>query len=343
MCEVSKMWNYFRGSFGVAVVGLAAAFFIGGVEALWIATVLSVLEVSLSFDNAIVNAQVLKNMDSVWKARFLTWGMLIAVGFMRLAFPLLIVSVALGINPIDSLLLAVGSPEDYKHALESSHTAVMGFGQSFLMMVALKFFIDSEKDCHWLKPIEKRLTALGKIEAVQVALSLLVSLGTAAIITTYSTAEQASTFLTASIWGLITYIAVDGLEAVIGVEESSLTTSAVRSGLASFIYLEVLDASFSFDGVISSFALTNDIFIITIGLGIGAMFVRSLTILFVDKGTIDQFAYLEHGAFWAIFGLAIIMNINTFHEISETITGLLGAAFIGASLISSYREREIES
>ena len=150
---------------------------------------------------------------------------------------------------------------------------------------------------HWLEKIELKLTFLGKIEAVQVSIVLMVSLLTTAIIKQHS-AEEATSFLVASIWGLIAFVIVDGLEAFIGVNEGDLTTTVVRTGLASFIYLEVLDASFSFDGVLGALALTNNIFIMAIGLGIGAMFVRSLTLLMVDKGTVDQFIYLEHGAIW---------------------------------------------
>jgi hypothetical protein len=104
-----------------------------------------------------------------------------------------------------------------------------------------------------------------------------------------------------------------------------------------FLYLEVLDASFSFDGVVGAFAITNNLFIIMIGLGIGAMFVRSLTIMLVEKGTLSEFRYLEHGAFYAIGILAIIMFANTIFHIPEVITGLIGAAFIGLSLWSSIR------
>lgn len=335
------MLTYFKSSFWVASIGLILAFLIGGYEALWIAFVLSILEVSLSFDNAVVNAQVLKTMDQVWRHRFITWGMAIAVFGMRMLFPLLIVSIALTINPLESLLLAINEPAQYAHALESVHTAVMGYGGAFLMLVALKFFIDHDKEIHWLERIEQKLTILGKIEAIQVAITLVLVYITSKIIGYYHNESDATSFLTASIWGIVTYVLVDGIEAFIGVDESELTTSVAKSGLASFLYLEVLDSSFSFDGVLGALAMTNNIFIIAIGLGIGAMFVRSLTLLMVDKGTVDQFVYLEHGAFWAIFGLAAIMFINTVYEIPESVTGLIGAAFIGASIISSIYKRQM--
>jgi hypothetical protein len=331
------MIQYFRSSFLVAAIGLVLAFLINGPTALWTAFVLSILEVSLSFDNAVVNAQVLKDMDDVWRHRFVTWGMAIAVFGMRMLFPLAIVSVALGIGPIDSFILAVGEPDKYKDALESVHVSVMGFGGTFLMMVALKFFIDIEKETHWLLPIEQRLTKMGKIEAIQAAITLILVYVFYKIIGSLHGSDEATSFLVSSIMGLITYILVDGLEAVIGVDTGDLTGAVVKSGLASFLYLEVLDASFSFDGVLGALALTNNIFIIMIGLGIGAMFVRSLTLMMVDKGTVDEFVYLEHGAFYAIFGLAAIMFVNTVYEIPESVTGLIGAAFIGASIYSSVK------
>ena len=84
-----------------------------------------------------------------------------------------------------------------------------------------------------------------------------------------------------------------------------------RGGLGAFLYLEVLDASFSFDGVIGAFALTNNILLIAIGLGVGAMYVRSMTIMLVERGTLAQFRYLEHGAFYSIFALSIVMFLQS--------------------------------
>ena len=115
------------------------------------------------------------------------------------------------------------------------------------------------------------------------------------------------------------------------------TGDVAKAGFGAFLYLEVLDASFSFDGVIGAFALTNNLIIIAIGLGIGAMFVRSMTVYLVRKGTMSEYRYLEHGAFYAIVALAVIMYINTFSHIPEVITGLIGAVLIGLAFWSSVR------
>jgi hypothetical protein len=103
----------------------------------------------------------------------------------------------------------------------------------------------------------------------------------------------------------------------------------------------VLDASFSFDGVIGAFAITSDPIIIALGLGlIGAMFVRSLTVYLVRQGTLSEYVYLEHGAHWAIGALAFILMVSIGVHISEFITGLIGVAFIGASFLTSIRRNK---
>jgi len=326
--------KYFKSSIYVTIIGLVLAYFIGGFQSgLVIAAILAILEVSLSFDNAVVNAKILQTMDSVWKQRFITWGMAIAVFGMRLLFPLVIVGFAANINPFDALMLAVENPNEYKHHLEKSHVSIMGFGGSFLLLVSLKYFIDETKDVHWIGFVERQLIKLGKIEAIQVAITLGLSLGFFNIIKENHGNDDAIKFLISSIMGIVVYIASDGIGALLESEDEINVVQ--KSGIASFMYLELLDASFSFDGVVGAFALTNSLFIIAIGLGIGAMFVRSLTLMLVDKGTLNEYRFLEHAAFYAILTLAITMFINTIYEISEVFTGLIGAVIIIIGLISS--------
>ncbi|GAB3244250.1 DUF475 domain-containing protein [Chitinimonas naiadis] len=333
---MATLFKFFKSSIIVTMAGLVIAYLLGGPKAAFIAAILSVLEVSLSFDNAVVNATVLKDMDAKWRQRFMTWGMLIAVFGMRVVFPVLIVAVIAGLDPWSALMLAVGQPEKYAATLTSAHVVVAGYGGAFLMMVFLKFFLDKEKDVHWVRLIEVPLSKLGKMESVAIAVCLAVVY----IMSTLLHAHEQLSFLLAAVAGLITYIVVDGFAALLETEEHGDSGMVARTGLSAFLYLEVLDASFSFDGVIGAFALSNNIFIIAIGLGIGAMFVRSLTIMFVEKGTLDAFRYLEHGAFYAIGALATIMFVGTFYEISEVVTGLIGAGFIGLAFWSSLRHNK---
>ena len=304
----------------------------GTLSILWICAVLAVLEVSLSFDNAAVNASILKDMDPVWQQRFLTWGIAIAVFGMRIVFPIVIVMVAASLGPVDAVRLALSDPGEYQRIVSDAHIGLMGFGGAFLGMVGLKFFFDADKDHDWIDMIERPLAKVADIEAISIGLVLL---GTWATSTMLSD-EDALTFITAAIGGVLTYLVVEVINHVLEPPTPS-SGDVAKAGFGAFLYLEVLDASFSFDGVIGAFALTNNLIIIAIGLGIGAMFVRSMTIFLVRKGTMSEYRYLEHGAFYAILALATIMYINTFAHIPEVITGLIGAVLIGLAFWSSLR------
>jgi hypothetical protein len=326
-----KSLSYFTGSLIFCALAMAGGYFIGGLQAAITVLFLTLLETSLSFDNAVVNAGVLNSWDATWRKRFLVWGMLVAVFGMRLIFPLVIVGVAGHINPLHAIDLALYHPEEYSRILTSAHPQIAAFGGMFLIMVFFGFFIAKHKTEHWLRSIEKPLTRLGKMEAIEAALAL-----AALILIANMLDEQIRiSFIEAGIWGIITYIVIKGLNALISGDESTATQHIVKQGIGGFVYLELLDASFSFDGVIGAFAMTNNLFIITLGLGAGAMFVRSFTLLLVDSGTLTRYRYLEHGAFWAIGALAILMLIGVKWHISEIVTGLLGAALIAASLGSS--------
>ncbi len=333
------MFKHFGGSLLFTLAGLALGAWYGWalygtidgmLGIVWICAVLAVLEVSLSFDNAAVNATVLKDMSPVWQQRFLTWGIAIAVFGMRIVFPLVIVMVAASLGPIEAMKLALNEPAEYQRIVSDAHIGLMGFGGAFLGMVGLKYFFDSDKDVNWIDAIERPLAKVADIEAVSIGLVLA---GIWATSTMLAPAD-ALTFIIAAIAGLLTYLGVEIINHVL--EPPTPTTGDVaKAGFGAFLYLEVLDASFSFDGVIGAFALTNNLIIIAIGLGIGAMFVRSMTIFLVNKGTMSEYRYLEHGAFYAILALAVIMFINTFAHIPEVITGLIGAVLIGLAFWSS--------
>jgi len=334
-------WKYFKTSTWFTVFGLFASAWIGyyyaqtpqaALQAFFISVVLAVLEISLSFDNAIVNAVVLKQMTPLWRHRFLTWGMLIAVFGMRLVFPLAIVSFMAHVSPWEALVMAATRPNDYAETMLKAHLEVAAFGGAFLLLVGLKYFYDEAKEVHWIQVIEKPLAKLGKIEAIEIALTLTFLV---VLMTFLPDAEQAR-FLKAGLSGVITYVAVDGIGSWLelsGQEKNDVN----RASAGMFLYLEVLDASFSFDGVVGAFAITQNLFIIMIGLSIGAFFVRSLTIMFVEKDTLSHFAFLEHGAFYAILSLALLMLLDPFLHVPEWVTGLLGAVIIGLSVLWSVK------
>lgn len=308
---------------------VAAAGIFAGAQVAFVVAVLAILEISLSFDNAVVNAQVLQHWDEKWRKRFLGWGIIVAVVGMRLAFPILIVSGAAHISPADALDLALHHPADYAAKLTSVHTEVSAFGGAFLAMLGFGYFLDAEKDNHWLGSIEAVLAKCGEVEAIQAALTVGSLLGASLLMPE----PDRLAFLGAGLFGIVVYVVTRAAGTILGGGEAG--SKIIAASIGGFFYLEVLDASFSFDGVLGAFALTNNVLWIAVGLGVGALSVRELTILAVDRGTLAEFPFLENGAFWAILALAGMMITAPIIDLPEWIKGLTGAGLIGAAFITS--------
>ena len=368
-------FSIFGMSLFVTVFGLAGSLYVGmasadaepwtraallvGLNSLFLCAVLSLLEVSLSFDNAVVNATVLKKMTPLWRKRFLTWGILIAVFGMRLILPLLIVAVIAKVSPLEAIRMAIWSPVEYSKMMLSIHPYVAAFGGTFLLMVGIDYFLNDEKEHHWLNWIEQPLSRLGRIKSIETILALAVVMALAHL----DHGADRVVFLLSGVTGVILYLLVDALGAYLGdggisgATDSAAALSGVdsassgtpqtvskdlhRASVGMFLYLEVLDASFSFDGVVGAFALTHNLLLIAIGLGIGAMFVRSITVALVRFDSLGKYQYLEHGAFWAILALAALMFAGVYAHIPEIFTGLVGAAFLVASVWASTKEKTV--
>jgi len=320
---------------GMAVWGYTQGGVSSAIKGFFITLLLAFMEVSFSFDNAIVNASILKTWNRYWQMMFLTVGMLIAVFGMRLLFPIVIVSETSNMGMMDVWNMALYNPTQYSNILKEHHGEISAFGGIFLLLVFLNFLIDKEKTLHWFQFIEKKLSRLGRIHTLPTLISLVFLVG----ILLWVPMEHKFSTLYSGIWGVIIFLAVKIIGEILESqhENTSLALKTVsKGGIGAFIYLEVLDASFSFDGVIGAFAITTDIITIMVGLGIGAFFVRSMTIYLVKQGTLDDYVYLEHGAHYAIGILAILMLIGiNYHEIPEVVTGLVGIAFILWSFYSS--------
>ena len=334
--------QYFIGSYIVSILGVILAYFWGehtnpgsGLTNVFIVIVLSILEISLSFDNAVVNAMKLEKMNEKWRGRFLTWGMLIAVFGMRFVFPVLVVAIFAKLSLLEVTKIALTNAEQYAHYLHLTHAPIVSFGGTFLLMLFLSYFFGDNKETHWIKYIEKWLKSCGSIRGAETIVALIAL----SLVQPHVAQEQRLFVVLSGISGIIIYLLIDGLTAWLETKEderaSQITSTIKGTGLIGFLYLELIDASFSLDGVLGAFALSKDIIIITIGLSIGAMFVRSLTIMLVEKKTLDKYLFLEHGAHWAIGALAVIMLISSFHEVPEVVTGVIGLTFIIASLVSS--------
>lgn len=361
----------FGWSFGITALGLALAGVVWGPKGLAIVAILSVLEISLSFDNAVINAGILRKMNRFWQKMFLTVGVLIAVFGMRLIFPIIIVAVTAKISPWEAVKVAINDHTRYEALVTGAHPAIAAFGGMFLLMIFLDFIFE-EREITWLGWLEKPLAKLGKLDMLSVAIAMIVLIIAATTVATgvplhggHGTIDKGETVLLSGLGGLVTYLVVGGVsgffeerleedededdEAADGDEPPPVPAPAGRSGATvaqavglagkaaffMFLYLEVIDASFSFDGVVGAFAISNNIFQIALGLGIGAMYIRSLTVFLVRKGTLDDYVYLEHGAHYAIGALAVILLITIKYSVSEVVTGLVGVVLIGASYWSS--------
>jgi len=337
--------QHFKFSIVFTIICLGVAFAFGGFQAVILAAILAVLEISLSFDNAVVNASVLKRMSPVWQQRFLTWGILVAVVGMRLLFPILIVAFATDLHIKDVAEMAFNQPELYAEHLHDAHPFIAAFGGTFLLLVCFSFLFDEVRDVYWLGRLERKIQEIGKIDAVATTLALLSLLLTYTLVLDLHKQDV----LLGGVMGIFLYGVVGSLDRFFQVEETELeddeapSAEIVKKGsIMAFLYLELLDASFSFDGVIGAFAITRDIVVIMLGLGIGAMFVRSLTVFLVNKGALDEYVFLEHGAHYAIGMLALIMLITTHTAIPELFTGLIGAAIITLSILSSIQYRKTQ-
>ncbi|MFE6967077.1 DUF475 domain-containing protein [Agromyces sp. NPDC057679] len=347
----------FSWSLIITAAAMVAAYFYGGWAAVALTAILGVMEVTLSFDNAVVNARILEKMSEFWQKIFLTVGIVIAVFGMRLVMPLVLVAATTGLNIPDVVTLALekGDPEvagTYGHYLHEAHPQIAAFGGMFLLMLFLDFVFE-DREIKWLSWIERPLAKIGQLESLSFVVALITLVGASAL------APRPQDVLIAGALGLVTYLAVNALGSFFensdeddnpGIHGSSedIVRATAKTGPSntaklvgkaaffSFLYLEVLDASFSFDGVVGAFAITSDPIIIALGLGlIGAMFVRSITIYLVRQGTLNDYVYLDHGAHWAIGALAGILLVSIGFKIPEVLTGLIGIAFIGAAFVTS--------
>ncbi|GII99926.1 hypothetical protein CLV28_3004 [Sediminihabitans luteus] len=344
--------RHFKWDVLVLIAALVTAFFYGGGAAVYLTAILIVVEIVFSFDNAAVNAKYLARMNEFWQKMFLTVGILIAVFGMRLIFPFVIVSLTGSISPAEAFTLALekGDPEEpgtYGYILEQAHPSIAAFGGMFLIMLFLDFLFDSERESHWLSWIEKPLQKVGRLDQLSVVVAgigLLV-----ASETLVHDVDERATVLFSGLLGIILYLGVNGLASVMEAREEAKEEAleaeeravghqvalAGKAAFSLFMFLEVLDATFSFDGVIGAFAITPDPVIIALGLGVGALFVRSMTVFLVRKGTLAEYRYLEHGAHWAIGALATMLILTLHFDIPDIVIGLVGLVFIVSAWVTS--------
>jgi hypothetical protein len=315
----------------ITIAAVLAALILLGPAAAVTTLVLVAIEVAFSFDNAIINAKVLERLSHFWQQLFLTVGMVVAILGMRLVFPVLIVMVTAHLPWNEVINEALHHPEVYgKHLLEA-HAAIAAFGGSFLLTLTMYFLFDDFREELWLERIERPLQKADSGIWLP-PLLVMITVGLLSLCAGHET----GTVLRAGLVGIFSYVAIklfiDGLGKL---EPKGVKVYAGWAAFGAFMYLQVLDASFSFDGVLGAFAITDKVLLIALGLGVGAIWVRSLTVFLVRKGTLNSYIYLEHGAHYAILALAVALLSSIFISVPDAATGIAGLGIIGASFQAS--------
>jgi hypothetical protein len=329
--------------FGPSAFITLAAVLLAGLALGWDAAVttlvLIAIEIAFSFDNAIINAKILEKLSRFWQQLFLTVGMIIAIVGMRFVFPILIVMVTAHLPWHTVIDDALHHPKVYGDHLADAHAAISAFGGSFLLVLTLYFLFDDERKELWLTKLERGLQKIGGTLWLPPVLAALL-----VIILSRFAGDDSGTVLRAGLIGAVSYTAIKLF--IDGLGHFTPAGSKVYGGWAAFgafMYLQLLDASFSFDGVLGAFAITDKVLLIALGLGVGAIWVRSLTVYLVQQGTLKAYKYLEHGAHYAILVLAAALLASIFFEVPDAVTGIAGLGVIFASFISSReakRDRE---
>ena len=264
----------------------------------------------------------------------MTGGVLFAGVAVRFALRVWLVAMTASIDVASVFSIALNNPAEYGRELHEIAPLIDGFGGMFLFIVALFFFIDTRRRHLWVKSFETILVSIATIAFIRPLIIAALFIIVECIIPH----EIRYVVGVSMLAGIATYMLIHAIMLIMERmrEKNTLKKQVGWTAFISFMYLQVLDASFSLDGVVGAFALTNNIVIITAGLGVGALWVRTMTVYMVRHNTLVKYKYLESGAHWAIISLAIIMFLKLLGmELPEIIIGTIGLVFIVGSVVSS--------
>ena len=295
------------------------------VEEIAIVIGLVVFEVVNSVDNAVVNASVLKTMSVLWRKRFLLIGIITSVFLVRFLLPLLIVWISVPtMNLYDIFLAFSGQSHIAANAIELQKPIILMFGGVFLIYLYLHWLFLEKKEPLFIERFLKQNHGVWFFGFAAILLVLIMYLARANPLVMLAAAIGSATFFL--LYGL--------KETAESSERNMVAGSSGLSDLSKFVYLEVLDTTFSFDGVVGAFAFTINLLLILIGLGIGALVVRELTIKGID--TIGKYKYLKNGALTSIGFLGLFMLVESFGiELPSYIPTIVTFIVIGVAFFKS--------
>lgn len=311
-----------------------------GLSAFLLTVMLSILEITLSADNAVLNSRILMHLSVFWQRMFLTVGIIFAVFVVRFVLPILMVAAATLTDVGTIFSLAINNPDEYGHKLHDVGPIISAFGGIFLLMVGIFFFLDKTRTIRqlWFRRIEGALLRIAKrAYAKWLIVFLAYGLTLLALPADQRGAIAVAMAIGIGVYSLMHTVTGHMPSSAEG-KKSQPATVVGWAAFSLFMYLQVLDASFSLDGVIGAFAITNNIIVIMAGLGIGALWVRTMTIYMVRHDTLLKYKYLESGAHWAILALSGVMFLKIFHiELPELAVGVIGLVFVAGAIAASIR------
>ena len=263
---------------------------------------LALFESITSIDNAIINAEVLQTMQARARRWFLTWGIFIAVFLVRGVLPWLIVWVMTpGLGPWDAFTASLtGDPAALKAIQDSSPVLLMGGGVFFVFLFFHWIFLEPKK---YGLPGERFIARQGAwfYAVVSIALAVIV----------WHALDDSPMLAFGAVVGSSAFFITHGFKRYAEEQEvRMLSGEAHMSDIGKILYLEVIDLTFSIDGVVGAFAFTLSVPLILLGNGIGAIVVRQLTVYGVDR--IKKYVYLKNGAMYSVFVLGCVMIAHGF-------------------------------
>ena len=302
---------------------------------------LAFLEVSLSVNNVVINTSVLKQWDQHWRKIYLTLGVLVAALILRLILPVFIVAFATDMSLTKVVNLAINNPLEYAYRLRIHYVEIAAFCGMLLFMVFLNFVFIQIKHFNWVKRFEDITSEIGSLEILKLILGICLIF----IITSLIPENHQSQIIKVSLMGVFTYYVVRLLGLFLSKKSlSNAENGLIKTGVSAFLFLEILDASQSVSSVFGAFAITTDIVVILIGLTIGAVFARSLTIYLLENDSIISFKYLDLAANYVVGLLAASMLLAVVDlHIPQLMTAIIGFFVFAWALFATVKDQKIST
>ncbi len=290
---------------------------------------LVIFEIISSIDNAIINAEVLSTVGEKMKKWFLLWGLLFAVFLVRGLLPWLIIWGTMpSLGPVGAFTAAFSNDPMIKETIEKASPILLSGGGVFLIFL---FF-------HWLFMEPKNFGLFFEESVTKIGIWFYAVVSILLTVIVWFAMQKSNMVAFAAVLGSTAFFITHGFKQNAEAQERDLVTTQM-SDISKVIYLEIIDMTFSIDGVLGAFAFTLSVPLIIIGNGIGAFVVRELTIGNIER--IKKFKYLKNGAMYSIFFLGMVMLAEGFGvELPSLISPIVTTLVVSYFFVKSLREQK---